>query len=125
MPSIYDTLTLGELEAALANLPDRLEITLDFARLRPHQINSWRGDYSHLAIAYRDPAEAVTIGVLREWLASAHTRYFDGYKGGRYRPTKDTPVWIDNWGECTSTTITGVVRIDGVAIIQTSTTDSI
>lgn len=73
-------------------------------RLIPTSFRSWRGNYAHLALGYRttyEVAEGVppTIGGL---LAAA--RYVDGgttegYKGGLFRMSQATPIWVDNWGE--------------------------
>ncbi len=86
-----------------------------------HAIASYRGWYDHLAIAWR-PLEAggfVTADLLRDSLKKAVGFTFASYKGGGYTMRADTPVWVDNWGEATSTAIVGIETIDGVAILLT------
>lgn len=104
-------MTLGEIVDALEGIhPDR-EVIFDFGDFRPTRINSYRGYYSDLALAFSDAQdrEAAYAVELREMLRGAVGRSFVGYKGGNYVMSRDTNVWVANWSQCTDV---AVVRVD-------------
>ena len=59
----------------------------------PH---SWRGDYSELAF---EPKKDVTIDKIVSDAKAARNSEFCGYKGGYYKMTENTYVYLDYWGE--------------------------
>lgn len=122
----YQQLMLGELIEKIKacgltygeeNLPKTM--MFDFGSAVPTCLNSSRGDYSELALGYRldgydrhfkenDAKPSLATDLLSD-LESAIGSTFEGYKGGEYKMTKDTPVWVDNWGNCSNTAIVDVI----------------
>lgn len=58
--------------------------------------HSYRGYYDRLAF---EPAVNVTARQCLECARAALNAEFRGYKGGWYRMTKTTPVYLAEWGE--------------------------
>lgn len=84
-------MTLGQLEARLAQLPDDLVIK---GMGTP---NSYRGYYEDLAFA---PTGEATVARLRDTCRMCNGNTFEGYKGGEFYMHDDTAVWIANYGTC-------------------------
>lgn len=101
------TLTLGQIIDALEKAPPFARVMFDFCDLAPTDVRSWRGDYSELALGWADLSE-LTAHVLLPRLKDSVGESFEGYKGGTYLMTRDTPVVVDNWGACSNTTIASV-----------------
>lgn len=94
-------LTLGELIAALEELPPDFRVILagdtgpSYAGY-PSGAHSYRGYYSDLA--FEPSQEPVTAG---EFLTECKTFVgftFEGYKGGDFTMTEDTPLWVAHCG---------------------------
>ena len=82
-------LTLGNLISYLENTEDHLVANLS----HPH---SYRGYYSDLAF---EQGTGKTSS--KDFLATCKKlvgRVFVGYKGGEYKMTLTTPLWVANWG---------------------------
>lgn len=117
--SIFGTVELGSLITALAVQPQENIVYFDFCGLSPDTLNSYRGFYDHLAIAWTDDRPPTVADMLRV-LRAAVGCTFTGYKGGEYRMTDVTPVWVANYGDAGSTAIVGVDDIGSVTIIRTA-----
>lgn len=103
------TLNLGELLTALNDRPEAQIISFDFCNLVPNEVRSSRGDYSHLAVGFREiGVHHPTVGEFCDQLLECVGGQFEGYKGGLYVATLSTPIWVDNWGEWSQTQIIGV-----------------
>ena len=127
--TLYRTMLLGDIIQAIESAGTKNEdgedkyVVFDFASVIPTHLDSWRGDYSHLALGCRflDPCEDYpTAEEFLTELKSAVGKTYQGWKGGRYVMTEKTPVWVDNPGNYTCTRITGIIdHFDGI-IIQTA-----
>ena len=85
-----------------------LPVQYDFGRTQPEDLDSWRGIYAELALGWKVTQygdEPMTVTKLLELLRSARGATFRGYKGGDYTMGDHTRVHMDNYGECTSTSI--------------------
>ena len=116
-------LLLGELILKLEAVKNKdFPLFIDIMDKRPKGINSWRGSYCELAIqtegfgryntdvvsyhsSYGDSYEQKDIGkenpTVAEWievLKEAIGKTFVGYKGGDYLMSKNTPVWLAEYG---------------------------
>lgn len=111
-------LTLGDLISKLKESNPGMTIKFDFCYFCPVSINSYRGYYDHLAIGYEQYKE-VTVAQLLTLCEGAVGKTFEGYKGGDYKMSLSTPLWVDNYGEMTGTTITGVVDDEVVVTLVT------
>lgn len=104
--------TLGDLIRCLEQHKADKEVTFDFGYMKPTTLNSWRGDYSHIALGYSDDNfSGVTVGQLLERCKDAVAKTFEGYKGGDYRMSEKTRLWVANYGEACNTAI--VAAVDG------------
>ena len=106
-------MTLGQLSRAIKQTPEEYKICIG----SPH---SYRGHYNHIAL---EPLETdCTVGELDKALDKALSgRVFQGYKGGDYVMSDDTPVWVAKYGE-PGDVLTGLhVREDGVVEVYTAT----
>ncbi len=79
----------------------------------------YRGYYDQLAIQphYR-PCTVKEMLKELEKACSAATEY-EGYKGGTYIMTPETPVWISPYGEVSDLYITSFEKVGDLAIIRT------
>mgnify|MGYP001604274873 FL=1 len=117
-------LTLIELILKLDSVVDKaLPVVFDVEGLYPGTIDSWRGAYSELALAYESGGERPTVSQLLRQCNAVNGRILQGYKGGDFLMGKTTPLWASNYGDSTgfrgnSTAIIGLdVRADLVVII--------
>lgn len=113
-----DQLNLGQLIDALDAIPLRDEpqrVAFDFEYASPTTFDSWRGVYAELALGF----DFNTVKRLPDMIAEAKAavgKTFEGYKGGDFTMTRDTPVWVANYGKAGSTAIVGVYD-DGWQIV--------
>lgn len=108
-----DQWTLGQLIDALEKAKPKL-IFHGYASLYVDEIQSYRGFYEDLAIgATTEFTEGCYDGTaFLEYVKACEGREFEGYKGGDYTATRNTPLWIANWGMCGDTIVTGL-HVDG------------
>jgi len=117
-------LLLGELILKLENVKNKeLPLYIDIMDKKPMGIDSWRGSYCELSITtetfgsyntdevehkseYGDSYKQKEIGcknpTARQWievLKEAQGKTFIGYKGGDFTMSKNTPVWLAEYGE--------------------------
>ena len=118
MKGITETVTLGEIIDWLERLPPEDEVVFDFCRASPSGIDSSRGDYAELALKYSFKKAATVCDVLK-WYKGAVGATFSGYKGGDYTMTRDTQVWVDQWGQWTGTAIDSMDHFIGQAVFRT------
>ena len=112
----YDQLTLGQLIEKLeqvANMSMVAETTLkfDFAGLHPCDVGSYRGFYEDLAIEFSTEWYPLMEFICDLKTASEST--YTGWKGGEFKMSEDTPVWVAPYGLSSGTYITDVVLVDG------------
>lgn len=122
MPALADNhMTLGSLIDALKRCKPESEVSFNFASARPsNHIASYRGFYEDLAIAWSDGSQAcLEVRDLLKILESCVGRTFEGYKGGSYTASRDTALWVANWGCAGSTAIVGVKEKYGTTILLT------
>lgn len=115
------TLTIGELIDKLKACDQESFCLFDFGRFAPTNVSSWRGIYAQAAIGYaranRDISYRVkdVIGRLNEGVGCVHS----GWKGGEYYYDHNTPIWVDNTGECSETAIADVTSDGCTVYIET------
>lgn len=116
---MFETMSLGELIAALQRKDQEAEVRLDFAYYRPSGwLHSYRGVYEQLALDYDDKTE-ITVGQLVAKLKDAIGKTFHGWKGGEYTMDEDTPVWVDKDRDASSTAIVDVETTGWCVTIRT------
>lgn len=108
-----DQLSLGQLidlcEAIPLREDDPQKVVFAFCDAVPTGIDSWRGAYSELALSWDMDGEAMTLDRFTAMLKWAVGQTCYGYKGGEYRMTRDTPLWVSNYGRGDHTTVTGLL----------------
>ncbi len=127
-------LSLGELIAKIEvlgvkrdNDGDDKQIRYDFGTSIPTCLDSYRGSYDELALGYKltgyddgSAPRSIKAKDLLEHLKSAIGKEFTGWKGGEFRMSEQTPVWVANCGDSNSTAIVGVLDAGYSLIILTS-----
>ncbi len=103
----FGTTRLGSLIEAIKQQPGDSPVSFDFCYLVPAGIASYRGYYEHLALGWTDGG-SMSANDMRQLLAEADGKVYEGWKGGNYRMSRYTPVWVDNRGEYSSTAIVAV-----------------
>lgn len=95
-------LTLGELTLHIKHVEDQNKpVVFDDGAKCPVSLGSWRGSYTELAIRYEDCMqleEAITVAEFLAELQQADGAEYRGYKGGDYKMSNSTPVWVANRG---------------------------
>jgi hypothetical protein len=99
--------TLGALIKTLEAAPADLLVKFSGGG-SPSEAHSYRGYYSDLAFE-RGP-DLMAADVLRQCRAALGAE-FEGYKGGDFVMSEDTPLWCSSYGSCgeaiVSTTLAG------------------
>lgn len=105
---------LGGLIDTLAALPQDAPIQWDHGG-HVGYLRSYRGYYEQLALGSDDKARMVADVFADARAADGET--FDGYKGGSYAMSRDTPVWAAEWGDTSDYGIAGARMENGVAVL--------
>ena len=122
-----DQLTLGELIAkceAIAERGYRLSdgskptVSFDFEYMGPTDISSWRGSYDELALGFGDGCDPALTDFI-DMLKGVVGKQLEGYKGGEYTMTEQTPVWVANYGNSGNTAVVDVLDKEWQVIIAT------
>jgi hypothetical protein len=108
----FGTTSLGALIDALKRCHKEADVQYDFCYLSPTTVESYRGYYNHLALGWTNreaPPYWPTVAQVLAVLEPAVNATFQGYKGGDYRMTRETPLWVANYSHTGST---GIVAIE-------------
>lgn len=124
-------LTLGEIIERLEKCgltygenDEPKQVDYDFGTAIPTYLDSWRGNYSELALGYKlsgydnneEHFAKTTAESLLSELKSAIGKEFTGWKGGEFTMDKSTPVWVANPGNSGNTGIIDVID-DGYRVV--------
>ena len=96
------------------NLPDYLKGYIDSIGIG--DFHSYRGYYDHLGLSPSDKPSKVSE-ILKK-AKQAMNSYFQGYKGGYYKMTGDTPVWCSQYGSASNMYIGDFKYLPNEVIIQ-------
>jgi hypothetical protein len=110
---INSGLTLGALIDALASVstPDGYRVRYEFCGCVPDGLHSYRGYYEDLAIGFSDEKSAPKHDEVLTMLCETVGEVFMGYKGGKYRMSRESTLWVANYGNTSGTHIKAV-RLD-------------
>lgn len=111
-----DQLSLGKLIEELEKVEKKdTRVGFDFGSTYPNDIDSWRGSYAELAFDYADvhpnfhgPDIIKNVSQIIQMLKDCIGKTFEGYKGGDFIMTVDTPLWVAHWGISGNTAVVGV-----------------
>jgi hypothetical protein len=87
----YGAITLGQLIDTLKSADQSLLVADGFT-----EPDSWRGVYAFLRFS---PARNTFVKDMLFYAHGAIGATFEGYKGGNYTMNRETPVFIDGYGE--------------------------
>ena len=88
----YGAISLGQLIDTLEQVPYDLVVEDGFG-----EPDSWRGVYAFLRF---QPQRNAIAGEMLQHARSAVGSTYEGYKGGEFTMTRDTPCFIDGYGAC-------------------------
>ncbi len=109
-------MTLGGLIAALKLLPQGKPLIVDVGGSLGEP-DSYRGFYEQLAF---DPvSEPRTVAEVLADAENARGKTYEGYKGGDFRMTGTTLIWVSAYGQSGGPRIVGVEDGDEVVTIRT------
>jgi|GEM_PF-1653084 len=118
-----DQLTLGQmiekLKPIVEKQKDREEeakVRYDFEYLFPTTIDSWRGSYNELALNFEMDGKELTVTEFYNLLTASVGKVFEGYKGGDFKMSERTPVWVANYGRSGSTAVIDIID-DGYQVL--------
>lgn len=75
------------------------------------ELLSYRGYYDQLALGFTtDQDQAASVEDILKKCKEADGSIFQGYKGGDYVMTRETNLWLSNYGTCSSCRIVGVAN---------------
>ena len=113
-------LTLGELILKLDALGDKSkEVSFAFESARPTGFDSWRGSYCELAIGFDFESKRQTVEEFLSKCREVVGKTYQGYKGGNYTMSRQTPVWVANYGKSGSTGVIDVLETSYQVILVT------
>ena len=115
-----DQLTLGEAIAKLEPIVNRqpeiikkyeheAEVRYDFEYLFPTDLMSWRGIYAELALNFEADGTPMKVTAFCEMLKGAVGKTFEGYKGGDFTMSRQTPIWVARYGNSGNTALIDVI----------------
>lgn len=116
-----DHFTVGMLIDALEKRDSEEHVIYDFCNFVPDDVRPYRGWNGDLALSWNnntgDASVEFLLLILRDaiHLDKTHT----AYKGGEFKATRETGLWVANWGNSTSTVICGVEDTDGLVVLKT------
>lgn len=104
---LIDALEAVEHQDAIVELP---------GGMCPWEFSSWRGNYYDLAIVPMD--SRLRVSEFLEKCRAADGATFPGWKGGEYRMSRRTPVWVSPIGDDASWQVSGIRSIEGRCILD-------
>lgn len=129
----FGTISLGGLIKDVRNWLERDEekgehVMFDFGWALPSGLDSYRGYYDHLALGYEaggsyTSAKSLSVEDFLKELEAAVGKTYEGWKGGDFVMSSNTPVWVDNSGHCSGTQILGLKEGTHTMIIHTCNED--
>ena len=121
-PGLYPALKVSSYRGYYSDLAIELDSYMDNPGYDPSLTYSWDEPRSYKAI--RMPQNHVTtVGPLLKNLSDAVGQTFEGYKGGDYRMSRLTPMWVSNYGDAAGLMVTGVEMVGSVVVITTANED--
>lgn len=113
-------ITLSDLRDKLWVCNKEAAVYFDFCGLVPIKLASYRGDYSQLALGYKEDATLTVGQLLVDVLEALGGKTFEGYKGGTYKMFPTTSVYVANGGQSFGTAIVDVKNNDSYVVLVTA-----
>ena len=104
-----DNYNLGYLIEDLSKYPENACVEIKPFNLYPTGFCSYRGYYSDLSIDYTlDEYSGLSCGQLLEKAKECVGKVFQGYKGGDFKMTKHSVIWLANYSRTPEAILPGV-----------------
>ena len=96
-------------------------VSFDYTNTDPHHFRSWRFRYEDVTLDHYIVGEerVCTVSDLLKRAESAQYETMEGWKGGEYTMSPETPLWADDAGESYGMAITGLKKEGDRYIITT------
>ena len=117
--SMHRGLRLGAIIDALEKAREDARVQCDFGGFVVTGVDSYRGHYSDIALSYSE-RDGLSAGELLALLRDADGKEFEGYKGGKFKMDRATPVWVANYGRSHGVAVVGVEDRDWRVVIHTA-----
>lgn len=82
--------------------------------------DSWRGSYEQLGIQPTDSSTVTSTARARKMLAGMIGDRVQGYKGGDYTISEFSPVWVDEYGDCTQQQVIRVTEHEDRVVLESA-----
>lgn len=112
-------LTLGKAIAAMEGFDQNATVSFSSGG-HPTSPHSYRGYYSDLS--FNSASEPVTVARFLTGLKNCMGRTFEGYKGGDFVMTEETPLWAAEYG-CTGLAIMDAIAVGDAVVLVTKEID--
>jgi len=114
MKESFELMTLGRFIDALEKCDPQSNIYFDFCGFVPTEFFSYRGFYDQLALGFDNLQKNVAdiLGLAREAVGKS----FEGWKGGSFTMSSNTPIWVSLPSACFGTGIFAV-KDTGLSVI--------
>jgi len=118
----FNILNLGQIIEKLKEQDQKETIMFDFGGYVPDmELDSYRGSYDELCVGYKKQEwnKDQTVGDFLKACEKAVGNTYTGYKGGDFTMDEDTPVWVAQYSEATSTGIVDIRYCSHFVLIET------
>lgn len=112
--------TLGELEIELKRASEDSVVLFEDGT-HPGEFSSYRGFYRFIAI---EKGNRCMVNELLTKVRVAIGNMYIGYKGGEYKMTRATPVWVSEYGEASGIGLIGIENLGDRIILKTGIVDN-
>jgi len=123
-------INIGDIKTRLKSASGDLPVYFDFCECVPTNINSWRGNYAEPAIGwspsgYSGNGKPPTVAQFLDELEMATSgRLYSGWHGDTFSYTDNNQLYVDNYGDSTSTKIMGIEVCESRVILHTAKTNN-
>lgn len=110
-------MTLGKMLRALEGCDADMPVVFGGADTgSPGDAHSYRGYYSDLS--FEPSHDPVTVAEFKKQCSGALGTVYEGYKGGDFTMTDDTPLWCAGYSHC-GNAIIDLSTVDGKVVLNT------
>ena len=113
--------TLGQLIDALKPLSGDDRVRFAVGYISPCGLGSYRGYYEDIAIRFGHGE--CSVATLLADCEEAVGKEFSGWKGGSYRMSRDTPVWVANSDQVGGMGVVGINVTESDVVLLTDLVD--
>lgn len=102
-------------------------VRIEWNSMKIGRWNSYRGYYEHLALDFHMPRDRdvadIDIFSFRDTCRDLIGSTIIGYKGGEYKVSSNTALWVSEYGSASGVAITGFKQVAGMFLLETAIID--